>query len=322
MIKFVTTSLPRSWLARRLTMTDVEQLPKLQARAATAAPADLEVLARNCSAILENFRIGGFFKTTSPNRLSEATRVLLTRGKAARDSIEVLDIGGSDGITTKELVDAMATAWGVQVRATLIDRYVYLEVVRRGALREYRTSDGTPVFLRIGNVAVPLSRTTNPGFAGFVRDRLGYIYGRLSRWRSGMTPEHRISMTNPVVLRTPDIECIEMSCLTQCLAFSGRFAVVRACNIINPRVFTSADRARIYALCHGYLEPNGLFLVSRNQREPAGEVEDGTLWRRTAMGFDVVERFGRGSEVHAEIAEFRIQPQPAAAAGERAFNNS
>jgi len=286
-------------------MPELKRLPTLQGQAAGATPDAVAALADEFSTIIENVRIGAFFKCTRSKRLVVADRALLDHIDRSIDTVDILDVGGSDGVTTLDLAQAVRDELDRPVRAVVIDRYLHLQILQRGWLQEYRSGDGAPVLARLGRVGLPLGRADKGGWLNTLRNPLAAVYLRLGRWRAGMVERGRLTMTSPALAASDLVEAIELDCRVAQPEFFGRFHVVRVSNVLNPNTFSEAERRRVYTLCHGYLRPNGLLLVSRNHVEDGGEIERGTLWRRTEHGFEPRERFGGGSELEAEVTAFR-----------------
>jgi hypothetical protein len=120
-----------------------------------------------------------------------------------------------------------------------------------------------------------------------------------------------VRLISPLVLRSAKIAAMEKSILEEEPAWRGRFAAIRASNVINPRFFSTEERERILAYCHGYLKDEAVLLISRNQIEAGSETERGSLWRRTSEGFALLEDFGGGSEIKADVAAFHVTRQNA-----------
>ena len=296
--------IPSRWL-NRLCHANPDRLPGIAREWRTASASERARLAREFSEIVRDIFIRGVWKRTAPGRLRESERALCAhlapRGAA---TLDVLDLGASDAVTTVDLVRALRVATRADVRAVAVDRDLVLVPHRRGPVVEYRSADGEPVLLRLGRIGVRLPRSEHPWHV--LATLVAILYLRLGRLRESLRPEEPISLLSPVVpTEEPTLEIVAMDCLVDRREFHGRFDAVRASNLLNPRIFSGEELRRIVALCHRYLRDGGYLVVSRSEGAGAAEVEGGTLWARTASGFRPLQAFGGGSEIATLVDELR-----------------
>ena len=145
---------PRDSWRRFVCHPDPDCLVGLAASFSEAGPADAARLSRDFSEVVSSIRIGRTHKLTRPNRLAGPTGALCDRLQSpARDTLQFLDVGASDGITTLEAVRMLEARLERPVHACLIDPFVRLVRYRSGSTVEYPdarpvTSDGSSWFDR------------------------------------------------------------------------------------------------------------------------------------------------------------------------------
>lgn len=252
------------------------------------------------SRVLHNVRIGGVWKCTHSGRLRKTEHMICNHtAPDLRSCAEVLDLGASDGVTTVELIRALRSAWNSEVEVYLTDLNLWLERFRFGAVVEYRSTTGEPVMARIGRIGLRLALGSNECEAE--RDPLSRSYLRLVRLRQRMRLDARISLVNPVATREPGVTIMELNCLVRAESLVGRFAAVRASNVLNLGYFSPTEIAQAVAHLHAYLCEEGCLVVSRNDNQTAGELENGSVWRKRGDRLYWLEDFGSGSEVKAIV---------------------
>ena len=77
---------------------------------------------------------------------------------------------------------------------------------------------------------------------------------------------------------------------------------VRASNVLNNGYFRPEQIRTAISHLHAYLREEGCLVISSNIVVATGEVEQGTVWRKSGRRFELIEDFGDGSEVR-EIVE-------------------
>jgi hypothetical protein len=244
--------------------------------------------------------MGGAWKRTNRGRLKRTEEMLCAHiPPELRPGFTFLDLGASDGITTVEAVRALRLAFGGEVRAYLADRNVWLFRYRRGPIIEYRAADGEPIMVRLGRVGVRLAkhrREAHPEGSALARQ-----YLKLSRFRNSMRPDARISLVNPVSRSEPGIAILELDCLVCNHCLRGRVSAVRASNILNLGYFDPPQIRQAIGHLHTYLQERGCFVVSRNDDQPDGEAENGSVWQKRGRRFQWLEDFGSGSEIKSVV---------------------
>ena len=250
--------------------------------------------------VLHDIRVGGVWKRTGSARLENTLRVIddyLRR--EPRESVNVLDLGASDGTTTIELVERLRKTY--RVTAWLADKYLWLDRFERGRVVEYRTTDGAPVMVRRGRLALRLPRSEHRWH--LLANLLASLY---MRYRPAMHPAGRISLMQPRINEYPDIHVIELDALRRNEELVGKMDVIRASNVLHREYFDERQIATAVGNLHDYLRDGGCMVISRNvdrgaQDRGAQEIECGSLWRKTPQGFVLESEFGGGSDIRSLV---------------------
>jgi hypothetical protein len=249
------------------------------------------------SVILHDLRMGGAWKRTNRGRLKRTEEMLCThlrpelcQGRA----LNFLDIGASDGTTTLDAVRALRRAFGGEVHAFLADRNIWLLRYRRGPIVEYRAGDGEPIMARIGPIGVRLARLRHGAQPD--GDPLARLYLQLKRFRASMQLDTRISLVNPAARSDPGITIMELDCLVCDASLKGSLSAIRASNVLNLGYFSPAQIRLTVGHLFAYLQEGGCLVISRNDDQPAGEVENGSVWLKNSGRFQWLQDFGSGSE--------------------------
>ena len=255
------------------------------------------------SLILHDLRMGGAWKRTNRGRLRRTEEMLCAhlRPELCRE-LNFLDIGASDGVTTLEAVRALRRAFGGSVHAFLADRDVWLLRYRRGPIVEYRAADGEPIMARLGPLGVRLARHRPE--AQRAGDPLASLYLQLKRFRESMQLDTRISLVNPAVRSDPGITVMELDCLIYSEPLKDSMSAVRASNVLNLGYFVRPQLQHAVSHIHAYLREGGCLVVSRNDDQAAGEVENGSVWFKESGRFRWLQDFGAGSEIKSVVNDW------------------
>jgi len=308
MIKFLTTrSTPTKGLLRYLICPDPDLLGSLAEQSASSSGEVRERINADFSRIVSSIRIGDAWKRTGPQRLERANHALARHIKRCRPGASVvLDVGGSDGVTTVELVRHLRRELHTDVRAFLLDLFIRLHRYDSKWLKEYRSALGHPVMVRIGRFGLRLADldSTPDPTARF----LGRFYLSRKRYRGALDLAEEISLINPRVQDEGAIHVIEGDMFDRNESFVDAIDVVRACNVLNLSYFSEERIKRALSHFHSYLRADGLLLVSRNFDPDSGNVERGSVWRRADTGFEPLEDFGGGSDIAYIVNDLQIGP--------------
>jgi hypothetical protein len=223
-----------------------------------------------------------------------------------------LDIGISDGITTLEAVRLLSDKRNANLSAVGIDLHSELVCLRRWFVREYRSNSGNPVLAKIGPLLMTVGEGASPRQP--ISRRLGAWYLRCRSWRARLREIGRISLINPLARSHPDLSFESQNIFVRREDWRNAFTLIRAANIFHREYFSDAELIHGLGLLHEYLRDGGRLLISRNlaPRESPGCEEQGSIWRKTGSGFELIARIGRGSCVAELVDGFRApQPTPA-----------
>jgi hypothetical protein len=280
-------------------LANPDELMVLAQQGARAGPRAGE-LSDRFSLVLHDLRMGGAWKRTNRARLKRTEQLLCAHiPPELRTGLIFLDIGASDGVTTVEAVRALRRAFGAEVRAYLADRDVWLYRYRRGPIIEYRAADGEPIMVRLGRLGVRLARQRRE--AHRQPNALARFYLKLERLRASMQLETRISLVNPLSRSEPGITILELDCLVCNEGLRGCVSAIRASNILNLGYFDPRQIRHAVGHLHSYLREGVCFVVSRNDDQPGGEAENGSVWQKQGRRFQWLEDFGSGSEIKSVV---------------------
>lgn len=108
-------------------------------------PETLVVRSKEFSNLLNSLRINGVDKFTFSGRLAVLNEWLISvMPKPISASMSILDVGGSDGITTFELVRYLQENLGVDVKASVLESQLRLYSFRGRLVRYYLTNEKIP----------------------------------------------------------------------------------------------------------------------------------------------------------------------------------
>lgn len=289
-------------------------LARLAKEYQTSGGAESERILERFSLALHGVRMGGTWKRTNAGRLGSTESAILAHLEPVTsghpETLHFLDLGASDGTTTREAVERFESEGKRAVSAVLADLNLWIDVTHRFLGNEYRAADGEPILRTFGSRGLRLSRGRKGMKEGSFLTRVYCFLFRPGN-RPTKNPDERIWLINPRVQADPRIEAVPMNALVEQERFRGRFHAIRASNVLNIQYFDADQLARAATILHGYLKPNGLLVVSRNVGDYPHEVEKGTLWRRTPTGFKRVLAFGGGSEIQDLIDALVVPTQPA-----------
>jgi hypothetical protein len=237
------------------------------------------------SSVVSLFLLNGTYKSTSPGRHRDSDRLLLDR--LAGSTPVVLDVGASDGSTSLDLIRALGDSFA---KYYVTDRAVSVHVA---------AADGRAYFYDAGGACV-LVRTPSwvlyPTASGAGWDPLlRALHGGVPPFVPGL-PE--ISLVQPALLeRARRDSRVEIRAHDVFDPWRGATPdVVKVANLLNPAYFAD-DRIRAAIRTLGSaLAVGGLLLVIDNR-----DVEQASLFERTAAGFRLVARVRGGTDVEALV---------------------
>ena len=309
MIKFVCSGpKPQPRLLRFFFHSNWDRLAELTALSKDTAPENEDALEDQFTGILQDISFNDVWKKTFDGRLPKTENAILchlaaesTPANSDPEGLNVLDMGASDGITSHNLLNTIRNAGRPNVSITILDFFTVVKRYGKSIVREYRTSGGNPVLLRIGRLGLRLPVTEHDW--SFVANWLARWYVGRKDFREAMEEDLTISLISPRVDHDPAVKIVEMDCTEFNEDMVGKFDVIRASNIISPRYGFCGQRLQnVLHHIHAYLRVGGCLVVSRN--ESFTEIERGSSWKCTPEGFAHVSDFGGGSEIADEVDNF------------------
>ncbi len=249
----------------------------------------------------------GVTKKTSRGRLRDLDEWLvkyLTPDKKPDKKLQILDLGVSAGMTTVELAELL-TGQGFSFHITAADLYIdaYLLIAseRESVLLD---RDGTPVHYELGGRGIGNSRGKNIirriRLSGLDRFAANWLRRYGKRLRTLREPEsvggfavHPVKLLCRAIRENSHITVIEADVFGGDI--HGEFDLVRAANLLNLAYFPEEKLRLAVKNIKKVLAPGGLLLIARTGMD---NTTNGTLFRlKENGGFEIVERFGSGSEL-------------------------
>lgn len=304
MFKFIRRQTPDNPTLKRWCLADPDVLLEIVERTSDHDGTTNSELLRLFSYVLHDVRMNGVWKRTNAGRLRQTEQMLCKyTAPCYREGAYVLDLGASDGVTTVELVQAFRKAWKHSVKVYLADINLSLHRYRIGLLVEYRSAGGEPIMARVGRIGLRLARGNEreTEIGALARSYLTLA----TPLRRLMRPDARISLVNPAAASEPAIHLKELNCLDRCDELVGKFAAVRASNVLNLSYFSPMTIMEVVGHIHAYLREEGCLVVSRNVGDPDNEVENGSVWIKRPDRMQRTDDFGSGSDVREIIDSWR-----------------
>lgn len=232
----------------------------------------------------------GAYKTTFPGRLRDLDR-LLARLLAGRESVRILDVGVSSGVTTADMIDAFEAS-GLHTKTTAADLVVRGRLVSTPLLGEVLV-DGRGRFLQF---AGPLGVRMRPYPEGAKKLAAAALDGIA---RTASVNGSRGEQADLISRRLREIEAcetVEHDVLQERPEWRGRFDLIRAANLLNRKYFEPEAIRRAIGFLRTALAPGGLLAICRTDIET--EQNHATIFRLNEAGtLEPAERLGDGSEV-------------------------
>ena len=251
----------------------------------------------------------GISKTTAPGRLADVDAATTTLLTVERLSVSILDAGASSGVTSLELLEAVAAA-GYPATMTLTDRSLSARRLQLGfGFGALVDSRGHVLQHIVGGLPLRTWRRRLDGITQFWlvvwaanrwHDRLA-ASGAVRRAEASAEP---VLLVDPRVASHPAIRCEEADVLEPPPSHErGSFDVVRAANLLMPEIFTPAQlQLAIGHLVARLRGPGSLLILARSPPpgQPGGN--HATIYRLAGDGaLEVAVRIGGGSELEALV---------------------
>lgn len=287
---------------RRGRLTDPDLLIAIAERIRRGGPGN-EAGVDDFSLVLSDLRMGGTWKQTNRGRLRAAEQKICEYlSPRTGTPTTILDLGASEGLTTLELTAALRRKIDDPIRVLLADLNLWLLRYRRGPICEYRATNGEPIMVKLGPVGLRLARRRHE--QAQQPDPFVALYLSLDGFRRAMRPDGKIHLVHPMVERDPAISVIELDCLARNDTLFESLDAVRASNVLNPGYFTLPQMNNAVANVHSWIVEGGCLVVSRNVGAASGDVENGSVWRKSGSRFKRIADFGSGSEIGGVVDDW------------------
>jgi hypothetical protein len=251
------------------------------------------------STLLKGLWIDGVDKRTGLGRLVVLDEWLISFiGKPLNSSISILDVGGSDGSTTYELVQYLKENLGIEIKATILERQLRLQCFRRGWVRYYLTNEKRPFMLLVGSLGVLLEESK--GKTRFLfNPTVRFTQKHLQRMclETYLRKEADLLFINPLVRENSNFSWIEQDLFNFNDDLVGTFDLIRCCNILNINYFNDDQILDAIKILSNYLKPNGLLLVSRSLEGSNVSEVMASIWMKSHRELMHISDLNGGSEI-------------------------
>src|ERR1035437_3615186 len=264
------------------------------------SPETLIVRSKEYGKLLDDLWINGVNKKTGLRRLATLDEWLLSViPKPFSASISIMDVGGSDGSTTFELVQYLNENLGIEIKASILEMQLRLHCFRRGFIRYYLTNDKIPFLLQIGPVGILLEEKKCSKMRFVFNPLVRFIKKYLKRLclENYLRNEGDLLLKNPIAKENSNIYWIEQDLFQFNQALVGAFDFIRCCNILNYSYFSEVQISKAVQLLAHYLKPKGFLLVSRSLENSNSSLHRASLWVRTRRGLKHISDLNGGSEI-------------------------
>ena len=240
----------------------------------------------------------GTYKTTYPDRMPDVDTAVtgeLTPGQ----HVDVLDVGISSGVTTLELVDALATR-GVTSTVVAVDLSVGAFLVRFAGIDLLCDPAG-----RVLQIASPLGVKGRPHdpVGSLARGLLQRVFDASERLVSGSGGVDRgtpLQLISPRLARRSHVAVVEHDLANARAEWVDRFDVVRAANVLNRDYFDEPTLTQMLGHLATYVRTAGLLVLCRTHDD--SRTNHASVLRRGSDGtFTLVSRVGAGSEIESLV---------------------
>jgi hypothetical protein len=265
----------------------------------------LEARSIEYSGLLEDVQVNGTWKRTGRGRLEALDKWITSLiSESILGAFTLLDVGGSDGVTTLDSVRYFEEQYKVKVKATILEMNMRLHCYRRGCFRYYVTHNGIPLLLQFGLLGLLFEET---------KAKEGIVFNPIIRVMKMWMQRHafekffvdcgELHFVNPIVCNNPNINWLERDVLQYDPALVGQFDLIRCCNILNLGYFTESQLVEGIGILTHYLKSEGFLLVSRTTEDREGALHTASLWQKHDDELHHITDMNGGSEIKKLLLE-------------------
>ncbi len=264
----------------------------------------IDVRSQEFSCLMKHILIKGTWKRTGVGRLVDLDKWVISLNLFETKNINMLEIGGSDGITTYDTLRYFNKNYGIEIKASIMEMNLTLHCYRKGLLKYYLTNDYNPLLLQIWTIGILLEETNNKEGVIF-NPLIKYIknYLRGVNVSKNFKKYDDIILKNPVVKNSTNIKWLEQSVFEYNQSIENSFDFIRCSNVLNNGYFEPSKITQAFDLLKKYLRPNGLLLISRTVDIPSRVIHTASLWRKSGGKMVHVSDLNGGSEVKNNVSE-------------------
>jgi hypothetical protein len=266
-------------------------------------PGSLDEQVQLENSFFRNVRLSnGTHKTTAPGRLTDVDEVI-GQHVEDRESVHLLDVGISSGVTTLELLESLERK-GIRVSGVGVDICVRAFFRSFLGIDVLYDSEGTVL-----QVATPFFARGRPHRSqkslqsrvlGFGLHLLETALVR--RWTADSRRSLPLNLISPRLLKRSDFKIVEHDVGLPMPAWESSFNLIRAANVLNLDYFSPAQIVLMVKNLTTWLKTGGVLAICRTNGDDGSN--HGTLYCKPA-GSSRLERLrhiGKGYELDPLIA--------------------
>jgi hypothetical protein len=258
----------------------------------------------------------GLFKVTAAHRLDDVNEVVLRyiQSRWSAETLQVLDVGVSSGITTIELAEALQRS-GRKFKIVGTDLCIEASFLSYGwHLNVLLDQQGRPLQFEL--LGFPISNYFGARVSMWIRRTIPVLFARfLFKVLASPVARRLIGppYQKPVRLLTgrwrdyPEVEFVQEDLFAE-VPNRFQYHLIRAANILNHRLFSNAQLRRAIDLLRVRLKVGGLLLVVRTQEDGSNHGACYELLPDSSLRN--VLSLGRGCEVDSVILGAGPNPGP------------
>src|SRR5579872_4239688 len=213
----------------------------------------------------------GLYKMTDTKRLDDVNEVMVRHilGRWSDEVLQVLDVGVSSGITTIELAEALRRS-GRSFKIVGTDLCIEAFLLSHGS-HLHVLCDERGKALQFEILGFPISNYLGTGLGAYLRRGLPVVFARALFAAFAFPLTRRLArppLSRPVRLLTgrwqddSDVEFVQEDLFDE-ISKGTQYHLIRAANILNPRIFSPAQLRRAIDLLRARLKEGGFLLIVR-----------------------------------------------------------
>ena len=232
----------------------------------------------------------GTFKTTAARRMDDTFAFLsASLRRFADQSIDVLDLGISSGVSTCEMYEFL-NELAIKPKILGIDLFINMDCKAKNRYQIVQRAN-TPLACQLGPFIINFSsgRLLRWSGIGLIKR---FIFANLERRLRKVSPRKVQLLTRRLKQYNDDIDTLEHD-LFQISKLSRKFDFIRAANVLNSSYFSDDELQTAGNAVLDALRPGGLLFVTRTDNEGKNH---GTLFKKIETKLVALQDLNSGFE--------------------------